>query len=906
MLPRRNTGRGTFQGMNRPSAEKMSLKIDLETNFAELVIDVGKVTLGVNQRKEMDPQLQKKENETILQAICTLLNSGGGVIKAEAENDYESHGLDLPETFRSYLDEMQQGNLFLIFVKSWNTETSGVRLATLCTNLYHRLRTFTDVMDSQEALAFLKQKSQTFMNINNSNSLSPQEVRVGAHEANMKASAAALFDRAQLQYLEKLTFTESTHVEFKMFTADVSQCVKENLPTCVSAFANTEGGYVFFGVHDETRQVIGCEKEKTDLTTLRNSINGCIRKLPVHHLCTQRREIQYAIKFLEVHDKGALRGYVCAVKVERFCCAVFAKVPSSWQVEDNRVRQLATKEWAAKMMETDPDLSRFSEMVLALSLSSGTPCSRTVCTHKNLECLKEQQEHYFPVSSGRVIYTPKSLYKELFSQHKGLRDLINTEMRTVSEGILIFSQSWAVDLGLKEKQGVICDALLISQDNTPILYTIFSKKDVECRSYSMIVARCLKQRLVNTGGYTGRLCIIPLVFLLNPDKTANILHGSDLQIYPESYNLTTTQHMEALLQSLVIVLFGFRSFLSDEVGSEVLNLLTDKQYELLSKNLHKTRELFVHGLPGTGKTILALRIMEKIRNVFDCQPDDILYICEKQPLQKLVRKKNICQAVTRKTFMKNDFKNIQHIVIDEAQNFRTENGDWYGKAKSIAQKEKDCPGILWIFLDYFQTNHLSCSGLPPLSAQHPREELTRVVRNTYPILNYMQDVMQQVRENPPPNVPPGSLVMLYEPKWPQDVPGNLEIIEDLDLEGVVSYVAEECQFFMRNGYSPKDIAVLFSKQSEVEKYKDKFLMAMRKRKMSQLDEESDLLVQIRDASDILANHIVLDSIHRFSGLERNIVFGINPKTTEPAISSNLLLCLASRAKKHLYILTVSV
>ena len=115
--------------------------------------------------------------------------------------------------------------------------------------------------------------------------------------------------------------------------------------------------------------------------------------------------------------------------------------------------------------------------------------------------------------------------------------------------------------------------------------------------------------------------------------------------------------------------------------------------------------------------------------------------------------------------------------------------------------------------------------------------------------------------------------------------------------------SREMSFLFRNGYSPKDIAILSSKTSEVEKYKDKFLRAMRKRKISQLNEESDLLVQIKDASDIMANHIVLDSVHQFSSLERNIVFGFNPTVAEPAVFHNLLLCLA---KKHLYILKVSI
>ncbi|XP_039078566.1 schlafen family member 5-like isoform X1 [Hyaena hyaena] len=887
----------------------MSLKVDLETNYAECVLNVGKIILGEMQRKEMNPELQEKQRENILTAICALLNSGGGVVKAEIENkdyNYEIHGagLKMPSIFKGYLDEMQQGELFFIFVRSWNAEVSGVRLATLCSNLYHRYRAATDVMDPKEALAFLKGKTQTLRNTDSS-SLSPHKIQVGVrNEHNIRVSAAALFARTQLQYLERLNFTKSLHVEFKMFSTEESQCFHESLPSCVSAFANTEGGYIFFGVDDETHQVIGCEKEKIDPDTLKVSIDSCIRKLPVHHFCTQKHEIKYAVRFLEVHNQGALHGYVCAIKVEQFCCAVFSKMPSSWQVKDNHVEQLDMKKWIAWMMEADPDLPRLSEMILALSLSSTTPRSRTVCTPKNFECLEAQQKRYFPVLPDRVVYTPESLYKELFSTHRGLRNLINKEMRPFSQGILIFSRSWAVDLGLPEKQGVICDALLLSQNNIPLLYTILSEWDASWKGYSRMVARTLKQKLVNTGGYTGKLCVTPLIFLLNPDNTATTLHDSDLQIYPESYNLLTIQHMEALLRSLVIVLLGFRSFLSEELGSEVLSLLTEKQYKLLSTNIHKTRELFVHGLPGSGKTILALRIMEKIRNVFHCQPDDILYICENQPLKNFVSQRQICQAVTRKAFMQNDFKKIQHIIIDEAQNFRDEDGDWYEKAKNITQREKDCPGILWIFLDYFQTTHLSTSGLPALTAQYPREELTRVIRNADPIANYLQEVMQKVRENRPRNVPSGSLEMVHEGEWAQGIPGNVEVIESLDLENMVVQVANKCHFLLRNGYSPKDIAVLCSIASEVEIYKDKLLRAMRKRRISELDKESDLLVQIKDASDIMGNHIVLDSVRRFSGLERNIVFGFN-LMAEPAISHNLMLCLASRAKKHLYILKVS-
>ncbi|KAM8816990.1 schlafen family member 5 [Rhynchonycteris naso] len=887
----------------------MSLRIDLETNFAEWVLNAGNIILGKEQINEMDPHLRREQKNIILHAICALLNSGGGVVKAEIVNkDYKYNntetGLYVPSHFKSYIDEVQKEDLFYIFVQSWNTKTSGVQLATLCSYLYHRCQTSTNIMKSREAVDFLKERM--LKNNHDSSLPSSQELQEGVqNESNIKTLAAALFARAHLQYLEKLNFTKSTHVEFKMFSAEVSQCFDKDLPSCVSAFANTEGGYIFWGVNYETLQVVGCEKDKIDPTTLKHYISSCIRKLPVHHFCTQRHEIKYAIKFLEVHNQGALHGYVCAVKVERFCCAVFAKEPNAWQVKDNRVRCLSTKKWAAWMTEDDPDLFRLSEMCLQLNLSSPTPHSRTVCIHKNLECLEDHQKRHFPVLTDKVVYRPESLYKELFSQHKGLRNLINKKMRAISEGVLIFSRSWAVDLGLPEKQEVICDALLLSKNKFPVLYTILRECNECWKDYSLRVAFSLKQKLVNMGGYTGKLCIIPLVILLNPDRTATDLHGSELQIYPNSYKLKSTQHMEALLQSLLIVLLGFRSFLSEELGIEILNLLTDKQYQLLSKNLHKTRELFVHGLPGSGKTILALKIMEKIRNVFDCQPGNILYICENKPLQEFVRNINICQAVTRKTFMKKDFGKIQHIIIDEAQNFRSEDGDWYKKAKTITQREKDCPGILWIFLDYFQTSHVECSGLPNPLTQYPREELIRVVRNADPIANHLQEIMQEVRRNPPPNIPPGSLEIIRESEWSQGVPGCFETIECIDLEQMVGCITEKCQLLFKEGYSCKDIAVLCSKASDVDKYKPKLQRAMRKRTHSQLSEESDQLVRIENASDVMGNHIVLDSVRRFSGLERNIVFGINPRAAEPAIFHNLLLCLASRARKHLYILTFS-
>ncbi|XP_054988197.1 schlafen family member 13-like [Sorex araneus] len=402
------------------------------------------------------------------------------------------------------------------------------------------------------------------------------------------------------------------------------------------------------------------------------------------------------------------------------------------------------------MMDTNPELSEDFES--QLNISQRPPNCKPVYSKKSLEHKKDLQQRLFPVHPGHLRYTPEPLWKELCSEHEGLQELMNNQILPFSQGVLILSRSWAVDLKLQENQGVLCDALLIAQNSPPILYTILGEQVEDGWFYCTQTAFTLKQKLVNMGGYTGNLYVMPKLLPLHPESNAqSFCDFSPVINYPKSYNLEVIQKMEALLQSLVVVLLGFRSFLSDQLGCEFLNLLTVEQYEVLSKNLRKHRELFIHGLPGTGKTVIALNIIEKIKNVFHCELNNVLYVCENQPLRNFVSysNKRICQAKTRKGFMMDDCKDIQHIIIDEAQNFRDEDGDWFAKAKYITQRKKDSPGILWIFLDYFQTSHIKNSGLPHILAQNSREELTKVVRNSDEIARLLQGELDKVKRCPP-------------------------------------------------------------------------------------------------------------------------------------------------------------
>ncbi|KAM6373230.1 schlafen family member 13, partial [Pluvialis apricaria] len=195
-----------------------------------------------------------------------------------------------------------------------------------------------------------------------------------------------------------------------------------------------------------------------------------------------------------------------------------------------------------------------------------------------------------------------------------------------------------------------------------------------------------------------------------------------------NYSLINSDNLKALLHALTVVLLSFKSFLSDHVGSEFLNLLTIKQYQLLSENLHKTKKLYVYGLPGTGKTIVALKIIEK-STMLQCKQGEVLYGCENKPQRDFAQQKNICQAVTRVTFLKASFNDVKRVVID-AQNFRDGEGDWYKKALALTSSLYfPEPGSFWIFLDYLQTSHCFPAGLPEAKWHDPIKSLTKVVRN---------------------------------------------------------------------------------------------------------------------------------------------------------------------------------
>ncbi|KAM6175118.1 protein SLFN14 [Erethizon dorsatum] len=900
-----------------------SHKTATETVYAEIIVKVGRITFGEENRKKMNNRsLKRTENSKIIQAVCALLNSGGGVIKAEIDDktySYQIHGLGqdletsfqtlLPSGSQKYLDYVQQGHNFLIFVKSWSPDVFSLplRICSLRSNLYQRDVTSAINLSASSALELLRQKAYRAQRGRPKSH--PQKVlkKYVQQEEDMKMAALEFLKKDKLTYKEKLNFTESTHVEFKRFTTKkVVPRIKEMLPHYVSAFANTQGGYLIIGVDDKSKEVFGCKREKVNPDLLKKEIENCIEKLPTFHFCCEKPKVNFTTKILNVYQKDALYGYVCVVQVEPFCCAVFAEAPDSWIMRDKFVTRLTAEQWVVMMLDIQSAPSGLATDYSAHLLSSASSSLRSPAYPiKVLEFKGALQQRLFPVTQEEILFKPESLCKKLFSDHKELEELMKTQIHPCTQGIVIFSRSWAGDIGLRKEQKVLCDALLITVNSPPVLYTILIDPSwTGGLGYARDTACQLKQKLQTLGGYTGKVCIIPRLMHLTSTQcrpAENLVH------YPQSYSLASEDEMEDLLQALVIVLLCSQSFLSDQLGCEFFNLLVAEQCELLSKSLQETWELFIHCLPGTRRTALAIKIMEKIKDLFHCKPKQILYVCENDSLRDFVIQQTTCQAVTRKTFMQGEFAKIQHIVMDETENFCSKYGDWYMKARSITYpkvkgtgSENLHHGILWLFLDPFQVHHANVSGLPPPSAQFPWKTITNRVHCALEIAKVMKEEMKRIKENPPSNMSPDTLALFQEAAYEeamyaQALPGVYETKTNLTTEQIANYVAERCQSLFQCGYLPKEVAILCRRGEDQGRYKLALLRAMKLIKI-----HGAIEVVFSQAAGVRGDHIVLDSIQQFSGLGRNIVFGLSPECTQSEEFHRLWF--ASRAIKHLYLL----
>ncbi|XP_078081278.1 schlafen family member 13-like isoform X2 [Mustelus asterias] len=918
----------------------------IETEYPDLVLDAGTSNFGEKYRNAVkDKKLKETQYNNIIRSACALLNSGGGIITVKVLNEdykYNVHGIGSDIEIgldqlvngaanKSFFEFIQQGETLLIFVQSWSCGISNgnEKLPQLCTiksNIYKRSHSRTIQMTPLEFENCFKGGTKPIRNSDSSGEESDpstepmQKKRHLSPECEAIELAQCMLDTIQFKYSEILGFTESRHIEFKEFSG--KKClerIKEALSKYIPGFANTDGGFLFIGVKDTTREVVGCGQFFEDPGCFEELVSKAVQKLNTVHTCATRKKISYRLNVARVMKESEQQGFLLILYVKPFCCVVFTDSPDCWRVENGQIQRVGPDEWTKMMLTTDPEVEELSiKFQKELSTSAAPPGCKPVFSIKDAGHLDKLQQQLFKGinSSSEISMVPEHLYKELFKDYPALGNLLPQMKPAGSRGVLIFSRSWAVDIGLSKNWDVICDALLVGTKSAPLLYTIVRQTNAEVFKYSKDTAFSIKSKLVNPGGYTGKLCVISKILQYSDHESDEGDNISTMQLdnaqeaermlqvqYPHSYSSLKSNDIKVLLKALTIVLLSFRSFLSDQLGCEFLNLLTLEQFQILHSkhNIEKCKKLFVHGLPGTGKTIIAGQLIDRIINTFHCKQDEVLYICENNPLESYMRQKhNNC--VTRKTFMKFDYPKVKHIIVDEAQNFRLEDGNWYEKAermRTAAEAQTNGPGVFWIFMDYFQMSHTSWNGLPRFELQDPREELTRGVRNARKIHEFVCLQMNKIVELSNNEVKHEFLMKLAkEANCGHSFPGKVEELK-MAREEIVQYIGRQIKHYLKAGYAAKQIAILCSTADKCSLY-----INLLQCELKTLNIHLAKVNEKIDEFDHPLDTIILDSVRRFSGLEKHIIFGIDPvpHKTQSELTANILVCLASRAMTRLHVL----
>ena len=234
-----------------------------------------------------------------------------------------------------------------------------------------------------------------------------------------------------------------------------------------------------------------------------------------------------------------------------------------------------------------------------------------------------------------------------------------------------------------------------------------------------------------------------------------------------------------------------------------------------------------------------------------------------------------------------EFPKVKHVVLDEVQSFRMENGDWLQKARRLVRQscsdpEHDSgfsstpesesqrgsaselesqsligsgsasqkPGYLWIFIDNEQVNHYFPSGIPRVSEQIPSFRLKKVIRNSTSIFNYAKTYLN---EN-----------AACELEIGHDFEGLKVDHRKYSRGNQLKELKKVLQSLFREGYSKGELVILFDKEGSIPY--DSF-----EREMN--------LEKIVDAVDDHLPEVVVTSFRKYSGLDRPVVILVDMKAS---------------------------
>jgi len=220
--------------------------------------------------------------------------------------------------------------------------------------------------------------------------------------------------------------------------------------------------------------------------------------------------------------------------------------------------------------------------------------------------------------------------------------VIQKIQKTCSEdrkrGLLVASRSWLGNTGGTPIEGVICDLLLISRNmgGLHLLTLCHSATDDRVLKYSREAARSIKISLKEDGACREKFYISSHVVSCM-EKSVIPLVSCDSR-YPKGYDMKfSREKLNEVLKALVIVLASVPSTLSNKLGVSIMNLLTKEQFQLVHQQIEVNRELWIKGVAGTGKTLVAVEFMRELHRREKLKKSEILCVCENEGIANQIR-----------------------------------------------------------------------------------------------------------------------------------------------------------------------------------------------------------------------------------------------------------------------------
>ena len=184
------------------------------------------------------------------------------------------------------------------------------------------------------------------------------------------------------------------------------------------------------------------------------------------------------------------------------------------------------------------------------------------------------------------------------------KQVIRKLQEQITHGLLVASSSILSAVqkeGQRKEDGVICDLLLLSESlgRLHLISLVSSGSQDQFFPHARATAKAVKKALVRNGGCYEKFYVTCQVVLCNRVGTEPLDISSPDSRYPKEYHLRPSPQelvkINKILQSLVIVLAQFPSFISNKQGLKFLNLLTKEQFKLLCmlNDVDRNRQLWI-------------------------------------------------------------------------------------------------------------------------------------------------------------------------------------------------------------------------------------------------------------------------------------------------------------------------